>query len=700
MIEAYEYIDRFTEHETSHLIIVNSAATVEIVPNSPPVITNADLSLTEDDVEEESLAISEVLNEGQNLKFGSMYPSRFEVDIFNKPNLASLKDTEIAVYIYFDEDSSTLFQVGIYTVKMDEYSNDRLTRHLTCFDVLQDLYDYDITKWYNKVYENTDTISIADLRNDLFDWLTTPSNVSWTTGLKGAGYGYTLIQEEVDLVNDDFLVEKSIESDVVTFGFLMEGLLEANGVFGHIGRTGEFRYIELETYDQDPKRTVTEEDSFEPVIYEDYHVWGIGYVAIWDRNNIRIAYEGSSAYTHPSVYNIIDSFVFSNDTGIAGREDDIKQAALNLRNQITHMWYYPIESECEGNLCYEVGDRINVINETYDEETEGVDDDIPIIKNLYSYILQRDFQGLQEFVDTYLAKGDRKQPRYKIAKDSRWHKGDSTDNSVDGNDGTGEVVDDSAIKYIQYQRNNGIRFLLEPSQVSVKYVKELGNHHVELKWKDPSDITTYRPEPQEWAGTIIVRSDSHVPVHPWDDCEILLDSTTRDAYLEEPFVDNTIEHNKKYYYGIFPYSIIDDSDPEHIIKRYRFTKVVSVNTQSYLTAPEITDIGLGSIAPWDGSETTLLWSGNSNKMTVKVADGHIVFTLYTGNTVTYTFNSAVGTSASDVDKISIGFLVDSEQQLAKPSLVYDNGDDTYSYNQEEPTEEQMGLIYTWLSAGL
>lgn len=600
MVENYDYIERFSEHETVSLIIVNSSAVLEIVPGGYPEITNADFVLTEADVEEDAMHISESLNAEQNLKFGSINPSKFEVDIFNKASLSSLKDTQIAVYLYFDGDSSTLFQVGVYVVKMDEYSDDRSTRHLTCFDVLQDLYDYDITKLYNYLYKSATVLTIKELRDAIFEWLSTPKSQTTSMGIKGSGYDYPVEQEETDLVNDDFEVEKSIESDVVTFGFLMQGLLEANGVFGHIDRTGIFRYISLETYDQDPKRLITEDDSFKPVVYEDYHVWGIGYVAIWNRNNLRIAYEGSSAYTYPSVYNIIDSFVFSNNAGIAGREDDIKQAALNLRDMITHMWYYPIESECEGNLCYEVGDRINLENVTYDEETDGIDDDIPIVKNLYSYILQREFTGLQEFIDLYVAKGDRKQPRYKITNDN-WHEGDSgSSGSVDGNDGTGEVVDDSATKYIQYQRNNGIRFLLEPSNVSVTYVKELDNHHVEIKWKDPNDITTYRPEPQTWAGTIIVRSDSHVPVHPWDDCEILVDSTTRDEYLEEPFIDDTIEHNKKYYYGIFPYSIIEDNeDPAKVKKRYRFTKVVSVNTQGTLLASIITDLSV------DGTSVTV-----------------------------------------------------------------------------------------------
>jgi len=699
MVETYDYPELFSEHETVHLIIVNSSATVTAVENAEPTITGADFVLTEDDIDGDSYYLSECLNEGQNLKFGSLVPSRFEIDIFNDTSLDSLKDDEIKVFLYFDNDSSTLFQAGVYVVKMDEYSDDRQTRHLTCFDVLHDLYDYDVFAVYSALYQDVTTVTIKELRDGVFEWLTTPKDDYTSFGIKGAGYEYTLIQQEVELVNDYFEVEHSIESDVITFGFLFEGLLEANGVFGHIGRTGVFEYVGLETYDQDPKRTISDEDNFSPVVYEDYHVWGIGYVAIWDRNNIRRAYEGSSSYRHPSVYNIIDSFVFTDDSGISGRLDDIKEAALKLRNQITHMWYYPIESECEGNLCYEVGDRIDLVIENYDEETEGVDDEIPIIKNRYSYILERTFTGLQEFVDVYEAKGDRKQPRYKVKKNSGWHKGDSSNNSVDGVDGVGTVTDDYATRFIKYCRNIGIRLLQEPSNVSVTYVKSVGSHQVEIMWTDPSDIANYRPVPCTWAGTIVVRSEKGVPVHPWDDCEILVRSTTRDEYSVTPYIDDTIEPNKKYYYGIFPYHIALD-DEDHPIRYYRFTKVMSVNTQSIMIAPEILSLSLGKLATWDGTETPILWSGESNKLTVKIDSGHIVFTLYTGTTSIYSFNSAVGTGVNDLSKISVGFLVDNEQQIAKPSFVYNNGTSSYAYNQEEPTDEEMALIYTWLSAGL
>ena len=123
----------------------------------------------------------------------------------------------------------------------------------------------------------------------------------------------------------------------------------------------------------------------------------------------------------------------------------------------------------------------------------------------------------------------------------------------------------------------------EPDNVSVVYNKAAGE--VQIMWTDPSNINTYAPVPVDWAGTIVVRKEGGIPYHRWDGT-VLVNSTTRDQYSQTPFVDDTVEENKKYYYGIFPYHIhLDDAD--HPIRYYRFTKVVSVNTQRLTLAPLI-----------------------------------------------------------------------------------------------------------------
>lgn len=86
-------------------------------------------------------------------------------------------------------------------------------------------------------------------------------------------------------------------------------------------------------------------------------------------------------------------------------------------------------------------------------------------------------------------------------------------------------------------------------------------------------------------------------------------------------------------------------------------------------------------------------------MTVQISNSSILFKLYTGDSVTYSFTAYTGSTIYDADNIYVHFLMDSDQQLAKPSMIYANGS-VLSYNQEEPTDAQMGDIYTWLSAGL
>ena len=92
--------------------------------------------------------------------------------------------------------------------------------------------------------------------------------------------------------------------------------------------------------------------------------------------------------------------------------------------------------------------------------------------------------------------------------------------------------------------------------------------YAKLKWTDPPDILTNEPVPCIWAGTVVVRKEGSVPINKFDG-ELLVDSTIRNQYAEIELIDDTIEPNKDYYYGIFPY----DTRGWH-----RYTKVIHVDT--------------------------------------------------------------------------------------------------------------------------
>lgn len=113
---------------------------------------------------------------------------------------------------------------------------------------------------------------------------------------------------------------------------------------------------------------------------------------------------------------------------------------------------------------------------------------------------------------------------------------------------------------------------------------------VQLKWSDPPNLTDYTPYPCTWEGTVIVRKEDSAPIHRWDGVKIV-NCKTRDKYKNTPYEDTTIELNKTYYYGFFPYyTRIDDDD--HPIRYYRFTKSLKVSTGSDITNPTIDSIEL------------------------------------------------------------------------------------------------------------
>lgn len=581
MVE-YSNPDLFFDHETTHWIIVNSGATVTGRSDMTPSISDETFVLTEDNLTEDEIEIGESLNSSNNLKFGSMEASMFQVDIFDDDSIPHLKDEEIDVYLYFDNDSSTLFKVGRYIVKNDIFSDDRATRTIIAYDLINYLRDYDITEWYNEVYEGVTTRTIKYLRDSLFAWLDTDME------------DYTIEQEETNLINDDWEVEKSINSDTITFGFWMERIAEANGVFPHINRQGVFCYVGLKWYDEPAVMTYDDELIIPPVKYggsdKDITVWGIGYVVVYDGNNKKLAKVGSSSKKYPSNYYIVDSFVFTNNRKQSGWSTNLETALSKLREAITHLRYKPFEGEFYGNLCYEVGDRIDVELNTYDEETDNTDDNTPIVKTFYTYILERTFIGLNDFDDTFYAKGDKKQPKYKIRTD-KWNVKDTdTATSGEGTGGVAEVNNEHDRRLIQLLRNLGFRILDEPSNVEVIYNKE--SAQVEIKWTDPQDFIRNRPIPATWAKTIVVRKEESAPIHQWgvDNEEyggdLLVTSTTRDEYSQTAFIDATIEPNKRYYYAIMPGSLYLD-DETNPIYHYNWTKVISVDTQRILTAPTI-----------------------------------------------------------------------------------------------------------------
>ena len=557
----YAYEDYFRKsHLEKDYIIVNADATVTPVSNDEPTITDADFVIKTEHLQTESFTLDESLCSEENLTFGLMESAQISFVMQNKSEFPNLRNTKIAIYMYFNGDSATLFQIGVYTCTSDKYTADRRMREVQGADDNYFLWDYDITAWYNDTFKNGGYFSVQALRESLFEWLNDPDGGDYPITLK-------LLDNDGSL-NDDYLIGKTIESEVITFGFFMSKLLELRGCFGHINRVGEFEQKWLVPYDEPAVKVISDDIRMLPTEYEDDTVWGIGYVDVYDRNNNQIFHKGSSSYKRPSIYVIADSFVFER-VDRPNWKADTAEAVEFLRDAIYHRRYKPCEVQCDGNLCLEVGDQIDV--------QYGGTDANP--KNFYTYILERHFKGLQSFRDTYSAKGQRKQPKFQVNNDN-WHVGDSESvgSKGQGAGGVSTLNDDHNQLFCEIVRNMNERFLDEPTDVSLEYDKDAGE--ASIKWADPTDLADSKPITCTWAGTYIVKNEDVAPVNIYQG-EILVTSTTRDAYKTTAFVDNDVEANKKYYYGIFPY----DTNG-----KVRFTKVVVLDTSEDILAPMIISI--------------------------------------------------------------------------------------------------------------
>ena len=577
---SYEYQELFyKQHQTKDFLIVDANATITSVSGEAPTVSGATIEIHTADIESESFRLDESICSEDNLKFGLCESAKVEFTIKNKADIPNLKSSDygdlLNIYLYFNGDSDTLFQIGQYVCYKDEYTSNRKLRNVELYDLNFTLNDLDITSWYNQYFSDGNRHQIIWAIADLFNWI----NKSGTYANDDSSPN---IHIEIDpvytLCNGAFPIGKTIESDTITFGFFMQGLLEFNGAFGHITREGKFKFLVMESYDATPCRTVTDDFRKPPTNYSDDNTWGIGQIDVYGRNNEMKFTQQNTDKKKPSIYVMVDPWVLADRE--AG-DSYTNNAVRTLLITINHYNYNKSETECSGDLCIEVGDRYNVeFTQTSEYDT----------RNWFrSYVLERHFKGIQSMHDTYTAKGDKKQPLYQITNDN-WHIGDSsTATQGSGTGGVSELNDEHDRRLIEIMRNYGQPMLDEPT-VELTYNK--GDSQVEIKWTDPADITSYSPLPVEWAGTIVVRKEGSQPIHRWGTEHsafggtVLVDSTTRDEYSVTAYADDTIEPNKRYYYAIMPYFVALD-DEYHPVKHYRWTKVYSVDTARILVAPTL-----------------------------------------------------------------------------------------------------------------
>ncbi len=334
------------------------------------VITGDTVRFTNSDLHFEDMSLLESLCTESVLHFGACESSEFKFTISSK--VASLEGKVLHVWLYFNDDASTLFEVGTYKVTSDIATASKTVRNITAYDLMFDVLNTDYTAWYNALSDSIDTVK--KFRDAFFTHV-----------------GIT--QKSVTLVNDSMPISKG-EATAMTGAIILRAICEINGRFGHMTRNNVFDYVKLTQniqglypavdlypsptlYPRQPKSVPigSSGNYVPPLRYESYEVPSITRLQIRrDQSDI-----GVVVGTSGTDYIVQGNFL---TYGLNGTQ--MTTAATNLLGEITGVVFQPFSFSMRTNLCLEVGDAIRC-----NDDLTGVE----------GYMLYRCVTGIQAMFD-------------------------------------------------------------------------------------------------------------------------------------------------------------------------------------------------------------------------------------------------------------------------------------------------------------
>lgn len=335
--------------------------------------------------ERDTFTLTETLNDGSELKFGSCLPNQISFTAHDVP--AGIIGKKLRPLETLEGNEDDPFTYGEYKIYSDTPTADRTKRQIVAYDAMYDILNADVKAWYDGL---SFPLTLKAFRDSFFAYL-------------------GIAQADTSLVNDGMTVNKTLTTSSsddsavtaeasVSGKTIIEAICEINGAFGNINRDGKFEYVILPNIisavypaqDLFPSRTLfpaagnTESMNGHYITfdYEDFQSNAITQLEIRADDNTSGAIVGKTGNT----YVISGNFLVSDKTGA-----ELEQIANNVLPIMEQVAYTPIKSStCVGNPCLELGDPIR-----FNTSREIVE----------TYILQRTLTGVQSKRDSIVAQG-------------------------------------------------------------------------------------------------------------------------------------------------------------------------------------------------------------------------------------------------------------------------------------------------------
>lgn len=354
------------------------------------------INITNTELHQEKFELTESLCSESELTFGACEAGMIKFTVSNV--FLPMKGKWLTAKMTLDGHKDKPFQIGRYKVYSDTPTADRTCRDVVAYDALYDILSSDVTDWYNQILPQKDSkVTLKQFRDSFFNH-------------------FGVEQEEVSLVNDEMIIEKTVEvtasssgssgtAETSTIGEAISGkevlscILEINGCMGNIGRDGKFRYVYLtqdmqglypandlypadDLYPRNPKSTSISKSQYISAQYEDYIVRTIDKLQIREKENDIGVIVGDGGNT----------YVIEGNFLVYGKETkELNKIGEKTLSKIKGIIYRPFSADCKGNPCLEVGDAVRLTTKYELIET---------------YILKRTLKGIQALRDDLEADGE------------------------------------------------------------------------------------------------------------------------------------------------------------------------------------------------------------------------------------------------------------------------------------------------------
>lgn len=201
------------------------------------------LTLTNDDIEQESVTIKESIIDGTEFSLGGCIASSIGFNI-----LSSVTEDLSGLLFYARLNikyTDVSIPMGTYRVDSAKTKDDLDGKEIIAYDALYDI-SVDVSDWYNDLFKDNNKVSVKSFRESLLTKIGIPF-------------------EKQNLINDDVLIEKSVEAQSGLLGIeLLRMVSVINGGFGKMDRYGFFRIDTARSVGLYPEETLYPSDDLYP----------------------------------------------------------------------------------------------------------------------------------------------------------------------------------------------------------------------------------------------------------------------------------------------------------------------------------------------------------------------------------------------------------------------------------------------------